>query len=178
MRRPATRAGFALALYCLLPVASGAQDAPREQRISTRELREQVRQRPQGVVVPVEITKQGNRVVLQTADSAVSVSNASVVGQQVRQVPVQAALIDGPGDTVQLQDVQLQATKRWNDLAPAQRAKYRNVDTAQRRMSNIAETALGAEATPADLQQLKRSAEATEQQLVQAYKTLGAGQRS
>ena len=178
MRRPATRAGFALALYCLFPVASGAQDAPREQRISTRELREQVRQRPQGVVVPVEITKQGNRVVLQTADSAVSVSNASVVGQQVRQVPVQAALIDGPGDTVQLQDVQLQATKRWNDLAPAQRAKYRNVDTAQRRMSNIAETALGAEATPADLQQLKRSAEATEQQLVQAYKTLGAGQRS
>lgn len=173
-----SRVSLVLLLSCLLPAIGWAQDAPREQRVSTRELREQVRQRPQGVVVPVEITKQGDRVVLQTADSAVPVSNASAVGQQVRQVPILAAVIDGPGDSVQLQDVQLQATKRWNDLEPAQRAKYRNVDAAQRRMSNIAETALGAEATAADLRQLKRSAEVTEQQLVQAYKTLGAGQRS
>ena len=140
-----------LALCACLPgpVNAGAQDAPREQRISTGELREQVRRRPQGVVVPVEITKQGGRVVLQTADSAVNVSNAGAVAQQVRQVPIQAAVGAGPGDSVELQNVQLQATKRWNDLAPTQRAKYRRVDAAQRRMSNIAVTALGANATEA-----------------------------
>ena len=169
-----------LALCACLPgpVNAWAQDAPREQRISTGELREQVRRRPQGVVVPVEITKHGDRVVLQTADSAVTVSNAGAVAQQVRQVPIQAAVGAGPGDSVELQNVQLQATKRWNDLAPTQRAKYRRVDAAQRRMSNIAVTALGANATEADLRQLKRSAEDTERQVVQAYKTLGAGQRS
>ena len=177
MKHSDSLAGLILFLCLPLPMAALGQDAPREQRISTGELREQVRRRPQGVVVPVEITKQGGKVVLQTADSAVTVSNADAVAQQVRQMPVQAAVIDGPGDSVQLQNVQLQATKRWNDLAPAQRAKYRNVDVAQRRMSNIAETALGADATEADLLQLKRSAENTERQLVQAYKALDDSQR-
>jgi len=178
MNHPGFGASLALFLSCTWPLVALAQDAPREQRISTSELREQVRRRPQGVVVPVEITKQGGKVVLQTADSAVVVSNADAVAQKVRQVPVQAAVIDGPGDSVQLQNVQLQATKRWNDLAPAQRAKYRNVDAAQRRMSNIAETALGAQATESDLLQLKRSAENTERQLVQAYKALDDSQRA
>ena len=178
MKHPGSFASLVLFLCCASPLAALAQDAPREQRISTSELREQVRRRPQGVVVPVEITKQGDKVVLQTADSAVAVSNADAVAQQVRQMPVQAAVIDGPGDSVQLQNVQLQATKRWNDLAPAQRAKYRNVDVAQRRMSSIAETALGADATEADLLQLKRSAENTERQLVQAYKALDDSQRT
>lgn len=178
MKHPGLRTGLVLSLFSLLPMTAFAQDVPREQRISSSELREQVRRRPQGVVVPVEITKQGDKVVLQTADSSVAVSNTEAVAQQVRQVPVQAAVIEGPGDSVQLQDVQLQATKRWNDLAPAQRAKYRSVDVAQRRLSDIAETALGAEATDADLLRLKRGAEDTERQLVQAYKTLGANQRS
>ena len=178
MKHPCSVVVPILFLCLSLPTAASAQDAPREQRISTSELREQVRRRPQGVVVPVEITKQGGKVVLQTADSAVAVSNADAVAQQVRQVPVQAAVIDGPGDSVQLQNVQLQATKRWNDLAPAQRAKYRNVDVAQRRMSSIAETALGADATDSDLLQLKRSAENTERQLVQAYKALDDSQRT
>lgn len=73
MKHPGFGASLALFLCCMPPFTALAQDAPREQRISTGELREQVRRRPQGVVVPVEITKQGGKVVLQTADSAVAV---------------------------------------------------------------------------------------------------------
>lgn len=169
-----------LPLCCLQawPLAASAQDAPREQRISSGSMRQQVQRRPQGVTVPAEITKRGNKVVLQTADSSVEVANPNIVAQQVRQMPVQAAIVDGPGDSVQLQNVQLQATKRWNDLPSAKRAQYRNVDTAQRRLSNVAESALGADATDADLRRLKQSVDATENQVVQAYKTLGASQRS
>jgi Trypsin-like peptidase domain len=178
------------ALACAMLYAGsawgGAQDAPREQRISSGALHEQVRRRPQGVTVPAEITKQGNKAVLQTADSTVELANPNAVAQQVRQMPVQAVIVDGPGDSVQLQDVQLQATKRWNDLGAskrwndlpsAKRARYRNVDAAQRRLSNAAESALGADATDADLRRLKQTVDATEHQVVQAYKTLGAGQR-
>lgn len=175
---PRAAAGFTATLLTCMPLTlAAAQDVPREQRISSGELREQVRRRPQGVTVPVEITKQGDKVVLQTADSAVTVANPDAVAQAVRQMPVQAVIVDGPGDSVQLQDVQLQATKRWNDLPSAKRAQYRNVDVAQRRLSNAAESALGADATDSDLRALKRSVEATENQVIQAYKTLDPGDR-
>lgn len=179
-----TRAAHALAthavcaLLCGLPALAVAQDAPPEQRISTVGLREQVRLRPQGVVVPVEITKQGDKVVLQTADAAVPVANPEAVAQQMRQMPVQAVIVDGPGDSVQLQGVQLQATKRWNDLGPAKRARYRNLDAAQRRLSTAAERALRADANETDLRRLKQTVTAAEQQVIKAYQTLGPNQRS
>ena len=181
MNRFSVRTAAALCLLSTLqltPPNALAQDAPSNQRIGTDALREQLRRRPQGATVPVEITKQGKRMVLQTADSAVPVANAEAIAPQVRQMPVQALIVDGPGDSVQLQNVQLQATKRWNDLGASKRASYSNVDAAQRRLDAAAQNALAPNATNADLRRLKQSTQATEKQVIQAYKTLGANQRS
>lgn len=158
--------------------AASAQDAPAKQRISSDALRERVLSRPQGVAVPVEITKQGDRAVLQTADGAVPVANPDVISQQVRQMPVQAVISDAPGEAVQVQDVQLQASKNWNDRSPAWRAKYRNVDVAQQRLDAVAERALAPDASEADLRQLKQATDVAQQQVVAAYKTLPEGDRS
>ncbi len=168
-------AGLPLLLAVSLPAF--AQDAPKNQRISTDELKQRVRGRPQGAVVPAQITKQGSNMVLQTADSAVKVNNADYLGQQVRQMPVQAVVGAGPGDTVELKDVELQATKRWNDRSPAWRARYGKVDAAQKKLSEAAESALTAEASESDLKVLKQSVDETQQELVQAYQNLPAGQR-
>jgi hypothetical protein len=172
-------AGLPLAavLLTVSPMATQAQNAPKAQRISTGEVQQRVRARPQGATVPAQITKQGNSMVLQTADSAVKVNNADYFGQQVRQMPVQAVVTAGPGDSVELKDVELQATKRWNDRSPAWRARYGNVDVAQKQLSTVAEKALSAEATESDLKQLKQSVDHAEQQVIQAYQALPAAQR-
>lgn len=159
------------------PAVSQAQNAPKTQRISTGEVKKRVRAQPQGAAVPGQITKQGSNMVLQTADSSVKVSNADYLGQQVRQMPVQAVVSEGPGDSVQLENVELQATKRWNDRSPAWRARYGNVDVAQKRMSTAAETALSADATESDLKRLKQTVDDAEQQVVKAYQALPPTQR-
>lgn len=168
-----------LCALALLPITSPAmaQDAPVEQRISSGTLHERVRRKPQGVVVPVEITKQGNRTVLQTADGAVPVANPEIVAQQVRQMPVQAVVSAAPGDAVQVQDVELQASKKWNDRAPAAKARHRRLDAAQQRLDTVAERALAPDATDADLRQLKQATDNAQQQVVMAYKTLDPGDR-
>ncbi|MCL1634269.1 serine protease [Luteimonas sp. SX5] len=170
--------GISLALMLSLPpTATQAQNAPKAQRISTGEVKQRMRAQPQGATVPAQITKQGNSMVLQTADSAVKVNNADYLGQQVRQMPVQATVTEGPGDSVEIKAVELQATKRWNDRSPAWRARYGNVDAAQKKLSGIAEKALSAEATDSDLKQLKQSVEDTEQQVIKAYRALPESQR-
>jgi len=176
----------ALAFSSSSAAPAAAQDAPASQRISSGALREQVRRRPQGVTVPVEITKQGDKAVLQTADGAVRVANPNVIAQQVRQMPVQAVVSDAaggaPGDAaggaVHVQDVQLQASKKWNDRTSAWRAKYRRLDAAQRRLDAVAERALAPEATDVDLRQLKQATDAAQQQVVAAYKTLPESDRA
>ena len=184
----------ALAFSSSWAATAAAQDAPTSQRISSGALREQIRRRPQGVTVPVEITKQGDKVVLQTADGAVQVANPNVIAQQVRQMPVQAVVSDAasgaPGDAaggaagsapdgaVQVQDVQLQASKKWNDRTSTWRAKYRRLDAAQQRLDTVAERALAPDATDADLRQLKQATDAAQQQVVAAYKTLPEGDRA
>jgi V8-like Glu-specific endopeptidase len=164
-------------LAASLPLASAAQDFPAEQRLSTSELRRQVQLRPQGVAVPTEITKRGDTLVLQTADATVPVANANVVGQQVRQLPVEVVVSGGPADTVTVHDVKLQASAHWEQLPPEQRRRYRRVDAAQRQLSNAADAALRPDATDADIAQLKQAVERTERQVVAAYKTVPAGQR-
>lgn len=168
---------LAAVLLTVSPQATQAQNAPKAQRISTSEVQQRVRARPQGATVPAQITKQGNSMVLQTADSAVKVSNADYLGQSVRQMPVQAVVTAGPDDSVELKDVELQATKRWNDRSPAWRARYGNVDVAQKKLSTVAEKALSAEATQSDLKQLKQTVDEAEQQVIQAYQSLPAAQR-
>lgn len=168
---------LAAVLLTVSPQATQAQNAPKAQRISTSEVQQRVRARPQGATVPAQITKQGNSMVLQTADSAVKVSNADYLGQSVRQMPVQAVVTAGPDDSVELKDVELQATKRWNDRSPAWRARYGNVDVAQKKLSTVAEKALSAEATQSDLKQLKQTVDEAEQQVIQAYQALPAAQR-
>lgn len=168
---------LAAVLLTVSPQATQAQNAPKAQRISTSEVQQRVRARPQGATVPAQITKQGNSMVLQTADSAVKVSNADYLGQSVRQMPVQAVVTAGPDDSVELKDVELQATKRWNDRSPAWRARYGKVDVAQKKLSTVAEKALSAEATQSDLKQLKQTVDEAEQQVIQAYQALPAAQR-
>lgn len=174
-------AWLAAGLPLLLAVASAApasaQDAPKSQRISTDELKQRVRARPQGAAVPGQITKQGDNMVLQTADSAVKVSNSNYLGQQVRQMPVQAVVGAGPDDTVELKDVELQATKRWNDRSPAWRARYGKVDAAQKKLSDAAQTALAEDASESDLKLLKQSVDEAQKEVVQAYQALPAAQR-
>lgn len=154
-----------------------AQDIPQSQRISTDALREQVRRRPQGAEVPVEISKRGEQVVLQTADAAVPVANPAAISRQVRQLPVQAVVTEAPAGAVRLQDVRLQATKQWEELPDAQRARFPRLDAAQRQLDAAAEKALAPESTDADFRELKQRAETAEQQVVQAYKTLSSTQR-
>jgi V8-like Glu-specific endopeptidase len=181
---PFHRALFVAAIACssFWAATAAAQDAPASQRISSGALREQVRRKPQGVAVPVEITKQGNRTVLQTADGAVRVANPDVIAQQVRQMPVQAVVSDAGGGSsagaVRVQDMQLQASKKWNDRSAAWRTKYRRLDAAQQRLDRVAERALAPDASEADLRQLKQATDAAQQQVVAAYKTLPESDRS
>ncbi len=115
----------AVSSVCVAPVA--AQDASPRQRISSGALRERVRTAPpEGVTVPVEISKQGNRAVLQTADRAVPVANPDVLAQQVRQMPVQATVRPAPpppgaGATtaVEVEALELQASRKWNERNPS-----------------------------------------------------------
>lgn len=172
-------AGSSLALQlALLPAVATAQDAPRAQRISSGELQRQVQRKPQGVTVPVEISKRGNRLLLQTRDSTIAVSNPDAISANVRQMPVQAVVTQATGNSVRLQGVQLQATKRWNDLPAARRAKYRALDAQQRRVSAAADVALKPNASERDLRQLKQSVEEAEKRVVEAYKSVPAMQRS
>lgn len=165
------------ALGMCLPSHSPAQDIPSTQRISSDALREQVRRRPQGVAVPVEITKQGDKAVLQTADAAVPVANPEVLAQQVRQMPVQAVVRDAPGDAVEVQDVQLQASRKWSELPAAKRARYQPLDLAQRRLDAVAERALAPDATESDIRALRAATETAQQQVVAVYKTVAQDDR-
>lgn len=166
-----------------LPSPCAAQDAPPNQRISSGALREQVRARPAGVAVPVEITKQGNQVVLQTADAAVPVANPSVIAQQVRQMPVEAVVTAAPATAagtagaVQVQSVELQASRKWNTLPQDKRVRYRRLDAAQRRLDTAAERALAPDAGDPELQQLKVATEAAQDAAVAAYMSLPEGDR-
>ena len=182
MNHRVSRLSAWLAAGSLLLTAAGpspafAQDAPKSQRISTDELKQRVRAKPQGAAVPAQITKQGANMVLQTADSAVKVNNADYLGQQVRQMPVQAVVAPGPGDSVELKDVELQASKRWNDRSPAWRARYGKLDSAQKKLDEAAQSALTESASESDLKRLKQSVEEAQKEAVQAYRALPASQR-
>ncbi|MBF6024098.1 trypsin-like serine peptidase [Lysobacter niastensis] len=161
-----------------LPLPAFAQDPSPEQRTSTRALERELQRRPQGVTVPAEITKRGGDLVLQTADAAVPVANSEFLGQQVRQLPVEAVVSQGPDDSVNLVDVKLQATKRWESLPAGQRRRFGNVDTAQRKLSAAADTALKPDSTEADLRQLKQAVDDTREQVLLAYKAIPSTQRS
>ena len=154
------------------PLPAAAQDAPASQRVGKDVLQERLRRRPQGIVVPAEITRQGNAAVLQTRDAAVPVANPEVIAQQVRQMPVQATVVDAPGDAVRVEEVELQASRKWNDLAPARRARHRNLDVAQRRLDNIAERALAPDASEADIHALRAATTEAQKQAVAAYQSL------
>jgi V8-like Glu-specific endopeptidase len=173
-----TRAGCVLALLSYaMAMPAAAQDAPADQRISSGALREQVRRMPQGVAVPAEITRQGDRVVLQTADAAVPVTDPGILARQVRQMPVQATVRAAPGGAVQLQDVRLQASSKWQALAPATRARHRGLDAAQQRLDVAAERALAADASETDVQRLRQATGEAQKQVVAAYKVLPADAR-
>lgn len=176
-RLAAWLAAGSLLLPAIGPSLAFAQDAPKSQRISTDELKQRARARPQGAAVPAQITKQGANMVLQTADSAVKVNNADYLGQQVRQMPVQAVVAPGPGDTVELKDVELQASKRWNDRSPAWRARYGKLDAAQKKLDEAAQSALTENASEADLKRLKQSVAEAQNEAVQAYQALSSSQR-
>lgn len=107
---------------------------------------------PQGVSVPAEITKRGDRLILQTADAAVPVVNPGALGLNLRQLPVQVVVSDTPAgvEGVRIGAVKLQATERWQRLSPQQRSRFGNVDAAQRRLGTAADSALRPNATPAD----------------------------
>jgi hypothetical protein len=167
---------FAAVAACIAPVF--AQDIPAKQRISSGALRERVRTAPpQGVAVPVEITKQGNRVVLQTADRAVPVANPDAVAQQVRQMPVQATVKPAAGGAVEVESVELQASRKWKEVSPAWRSKYRRLDAAQQRLDTVAERALAPGATDADLRALRQATDTAQQQVVMAYKSVPEADR-
>ncbi|RDZ28585.1 serine protease [Lysobacter silvisoli] len=170
----------ALLLSALASPLALAQDPPQRQRISSRALQGELRQRPQGVTVPAEITQRGDRLVLQTADAAVPVVNPGALGQNVRQLPVQVVVSDTPAgvEGVRIGAVKLQATERWRQLSPQQRSKFGNVDAAQRRLGAAAESALRPNATPADLGRLRQAVDATERQVLSAYRSLPPSQRS
>ncbi|MFA6985669.1 MAG: trypsin-like peptidase domain-containing protein [Arenimonas sp.] len=167
----------ALLTTALLPFAVNAQDPPPQQRLSTSALKQQVQRRPQGVEVPAELTKQGNKLVLQTADSAVPIANAQFLSQQVRQLPVEVVVSEGPGDSVKLEEVKLQATKRWEELSNAQRQRYGAIDVAQRRLDRMAQSALNSTATRADIGRLKQAVVATELKVLESYKAIPDSQR-
>lgn len=170
---------LATTVLALVPDAADAQDAPMEQRISKRGMEQKMRQQPQGASVPVEITKRGNKMVLQTADASVEVENTEYMAQQVRQLPVEAVITEGATeDSVRLSDLKLQANQRWQELPQAQRARYPRVEAAQRRLGEVSDTALGADATQDDLQQLKLAVDATERQVLVAYSQIPDSQRA
>ena len=169
-----------LLLAALASPVCPAQDPPPRQMISTRVLHSELRQRPQGVAVPAEISKRGGKLVLQTADAAIPVANPTAIGQDLRQLPVQVVVSEtaGASDEVKIGAVKLQATERWQRLDPQQRLKYRNVDAAQRRLGVAADSALRPNATQADLGRLRLAVEATEKQVVAAYRSLPPEQRA
>lgn len=179
LRRPSWSTVVAMAMLLPgLPMSASAQDPSPEQRTSTRALERELQRRPQGVTVPAEITKRGAELVLQTADAAVPVANSDFLGQQVRQLPVEAVVSQGPDESVNLVDVKLQATKRWESQSTGQRRRFGSVDTAQRQLSAAADTALRADSTEADLRQLKQAVDATQEQVLLAYKAIPSAQRS
>jgi V8-like Glu-specific endopeptidase len=146
-------------------------------RIGSRTLLERAR-RPAAEAQPVEITRQGERTVIQAADRAVMVANPGVVGQQIRQLPVDAVLEPAPGNSVRIRRLDLQATSAWNRLDAGRKSRYRRVDAAQRQMARAAEQALAPDAGIGDLQQLQSAVDATQRTIVAAYAQLPAQERA
>ncbi len=161
--------------------ATTAQDVPARQRIGSDVLRERVRAAPpQGVAVPVEISKRGNTAVLQTSDATIPISNPDAIAHQVRQLPVQAVVSGAPGGAVEVRKVELRATSKWKER-PTQwraRSRYADLDAAQRRLDVIATRALAPDATDADLGALKAATDGAQKQVVEAYKSVPEANRA
>lgn len=127
---------------------------------------------------PVEITRQGDRTVIQAADRAVPVANPGIVGQQVRQLPVDAVLEPAPGNSVRIRRMDLQATTAWNRLDAERRSRFRRVDAAQARMARVAERALAPDAGVTELRQLQSAVDVTQRSIVAAYAQLPEQERA
>lgn len=152
------------------PVAPAAASAVREsdaQRVSSRELRRQF-DAASRVTVPAELTRRGDEVVLQTSDRAIVIANPGFVGQQVRQLPVDA-VVSPVDDGVRVRKLSLRASERWNALPTAQKARYQRLDVAQARVAELSGKALAEGSTEGDFAMLKQAVDQAEGEAVMAY---------
>ena len=163
--QPATRAAA--------PVTRTA--TTEQQRVSTRELRNEFR-RSDRVRVPVEVSRRGEEVVLQTSDDSVRVANPAAISQFVRQLPVRADVVRDGTDVVQVRGVTLEASEswkqQWQKLGPREKRRYQRIDAAQRRVSVAADEALATDATEADLRQLDAAVDTAQQAVVAEYQVM------
>ena len=158
-------------------ICAHAQDIPKTQRISTEALRQQVRSRPQGTEVPVDITKRGDDVVLQTADGAVKVANPEVISNRVQQLPAQVVVTPATGGAVEIEGVRLQATKKWEAFQAKDQARYRKLENAQRKLDEAAQKYIGTNSSEEDKRSLAESVDLATKETIQAYQQLPEAQR-
>lgn len=146
-----------------------------QQRVSTRELRNELR-RADRVSVPVELTRRGDQVVLQASDASVRVANPSAISKYVRQLPVRADVMRDDAGVVQVRGVELEATeswrRRWQQLPPRDKQRYSRINAAQRRVSDAADRALAADATEADLRTLDAAVDQAQEAVVAEYSVM------
>jgi V8-like Glu-specific endopeptidase len=158
------------------PVPLRTRDQIVQQRISSPELNRAL-QTQRRVTVPVEVTKRGNDVVLQTADGTVQVSNPRFLGAQVRQLPVEAVVTRAADDSVQVRKLDLQATTNWSRLPDDRKQRFSSLDVAQQQVAATADKALANDSTESDFRELKGAVETAENEVVLAYMSVPDSER-
>ena len=127
--------------------------------------------------MPVDITKRGDDVVLQTADGAVKVANPEVISNRVQQLPAQVVVTPATGGAVEIEGVRLQATKKWEAFQAKDQARYRKLENAQRKLDEAAQKYIGTNSSEEDKRSLAESVDLATKETIQAYQQLPEAQR-
>lgn len=168
-RLAAVVAAVAAAAAGMCPLAVQAS----EQRVDSAVITRQIERRGRAEV-PVEVTKRGSRVVLQTADRSVAVSNPEVLSRDVRQLPVRVSVTRGEAAAVRIDGVRLQAALAWEQRSSRTKSKFAAVTSAVTRVDTAAARALSPTGTEADFSSLKGEMRLAKREIVRAYRELPA----
>jgi len=120
-------------------------------------------------VFAVDIKRRGDKIVVQTEDKSLEVSNPNTVSTYARHLPVEAKLSLDPQQKVKVQDLSLEATSKWKRAAFRAKADYHRITEAYDRLDAVAKRALGPDAREIDAAALKQEVANVNTAIVTTY---------
>jgi len=158
----------ALALLVLLCGAAPA-GADMKAQLTSREMLDKARTDDK---LPVDIRQRGAKIVVQTEDKPIEVKNSKAVSPYVQGLPVEAKIDVLSQSQVELKDVSLEVTGKWQRAHDREKTGFDRINRAYERLDAVAERALAPQADEDDIKALQRAVGAANTAVVETYESL------